>query len=76
MIQQYGRSSTGRVRHIVQSKCGLQNGSRTWALCGAAVMVIPLGLTVGDTCKLCMKNPKFNKLEDDDAMVQGSHKRA
>ncbi len=64
MIQQYGRATRGAVRHIVRSEKGVSEGRHRRALCGTMVMIVPLHLTIGDTCQNCMRHPEFNGYDE------------
>lgn len=64
MKQQYGRTTTGRVRHIVRTEKGIREGQYYRALCGRMAQVVPLVYTVGDTCGNCLKHPEFNQYDE------------
>ena len=61
MIQQYGRTAHGRVRHIIRTRYLIPHGASGKTLCGIWAMVIPLYLTVGGTCERCISHPDFNR---------------
>ncbi len=60
-MQIYGmRRPGGVVRHIVLLGRPVPKYSQAVALCGVAVATMDLADTVGQTCRNCLRHPKFN----------------